>query len=105
MTPRRLLVLLQRLPQDGHSQVAQALLGEAAAWTLHDRLLAHTANLLHAANAQRAGKRVQKNELIKPPEIAPTVPTRTSRPASAATPRTESVGTWRDLDKLFTGED
>lgn len=112
LSPRRLLVLLQRIPQDGMSQLAWAILGEAAAWTLGDRLMAHAANLLNNANHQRAGKRMGRADLIQPPDPKTDgpVPPKRQRPRPSVPspdplpPKEETVGTWKDLDKLFTGE-
>lgn len=43
---------------------------EFRAWSVTNSLLAANANLLHAANTQRAGKKSFK-PLIKPPQKAP----------------------------------
>lgn len=93
------------MPQDSFLNLE--LNGEAAAWTLGDRLLAYCANVLLAANYQRAGKRMPRAEVIEPPKMAPRMPeTRTEprrRVQRAVTPSPEPAGTWQDLDKLFTG--
>lgn len=67
LTPRWVLMLVGQLPDT--SAFAASVKGgpEFRAWSVTNSLLAANANLLHAANTQRAGKKSFK-PLIAPPK-------------------------------------
>ena len=69
MTPRYVLLLVGQLSDT--SAFAASVRGgpEFRSWSLANSLLAACANLLHAANQQRAGKKSIK-PLVQPPKKA-----------------------------------
>lgn len=66
VTPRYVLSLVGQLPQDSAFAASVRGGGEFRAWTPELYVLAAIANLLNAANRQRAGKR-SAQPIIKPP--------------------------------------
>ena len=69
MTPRYVLALVGQLPDTSAFAASTRGGGEFRGWGTQTYLLAASANMLYAANQQRAGKKSIK-PLIKPPQKA-----------------------------------
>lgn len=66
MTPRYVLLLVGQLPPESAFRASQQGGAQFRAWTPTLHVLAGVANLLNAANRQRAGKKTRE-PLIRPP--------------------------------------
>lgn len=74
VSPRRILWLVGQLPADSAFAASTRGGGEHRPWTPELHMLAGIANLLNAANRQRAGKRSAK-PIVQPPEARKRKPT------------------------------
>ena len=70
VTPRYVLWLVGQLSDTSAFAASARGGGEFRSWTMQNSLLAASANMLYAANQQRAGKKTIK-PLIKPPRKQP----------------------------------